>query len=570
MLYLLLLISINEVSREAAMGIGNMSNHKCNDNLKVQSKNLKDELSEWAVQNNIRLNALSRLLKIVEPHVSETLPLDARTLLKTPRQTLIREVLPGEYYHFGVYKGIMQFLKSHSKFASLKSDVEIMVNIDGLPISASSNSQLWPILCSVFQYNHVFMVGLYHGNDKKPKSSNDFLSDFINEIRDMTINGIFYDGKTYGFKIKGFSVDCPAKSYMLCVKGHGGYSSCTKCMTEGEYVEHRICFPDSNASLRTDEQFANQEDEEYHISETSLLQIPNLGLVTCVPFDYQHLICLGVTKKLLTLWLTGSLRVRLSFKKHEAISTDIKKYILPYVPLEFQRKPRSLNMFRQWKSTELRMLLLYYGAVVLKNHLKNDIFQNFLCLHIAIRFLCASKYCNISEYLEYCNSLLRHFVETFKNIYGIHHVSHNIHALVHLTKDIEKYSSLDNFSTFLFENYMQQIKKMIRKDDRPLQQIVRRVNEKNFCFVNMNCDCDLTIDYIYGRQHYEGPLLLSSKNPRYSSIKCKDFTLIRNDPKNYCCTLYNGDIIIINNIAHLKENNRSLNWKKIFKVKQYV
>lgn len=83
----------------------------------------------------------------------------------------------------------------------------------------------------------------------------------------------------------------------------------------------------------------------------------------------------------------------------------------------------------------------------------------------------------------------------------------------------------------------------------------------------MNCDCDSTIDYTYGRQHYEGPLLLYSKNPQYSSKKCKVFTLIRNDPKKYFCTLYNGDIIIINNIAHQKENNRSLNWKKIFKVK---
>jgi len=384
----------------------------------------------------------------------------------------------------------MQFLNTHSKFTSLHSEIEIMVNIDGLPISSSSNSQVWPILCSIFQYNHVFMVGLYHGKDKKPKSSNDFLSDFIHEIFDMTIIGIFFDGKTYGFKIKGFSVDSSAKSFMLCVKGHGGYSSWTKCMTEGEYVENRICFPDSNASLRTNEQFANYVDEDYHLGETSLLEIPNLGLVTCVPFDYQHLICLGVTKKLVTLWLTGSLGVRLSFKKHEAISSGIKKYIIPYVPLEFQRKPRALNMFRQWKSTELRMFLLYYGAVILKNHLKNDIFQHFLCLHVAIRLLCTNKYCHIPEYLEYSNSLLRHFVETFKDIYGVHYVSHNIHALVHLTKDVEMYGSLDNFSTFRFENYMQQIKKMIRKDDRPLQQISRRVNEINSCSLNMNCDCD--------------------------------------------------------------------------------
>lgn len=150
--------------------VKNKSYDKCNDNKKVQRKSLKDELSKWAVQNSIRLNALSRLLKIVKPHVLETLPLDARTLLKTPRQTLIREVLPGEYYNFGVYKGIMQFLKSHKKFASLKSDVEIMVNIDGLPISASSNSQLWPILCSVFQFHHVFIVGLYHERVKNLKT----------------------------------------------------------------------------------------------------------------------------------------------------------------------------------------------------------------------------------------------------------------------------------------------------------------------------------------------------------------------------------------------------------------
>jgi len=55
--------------------MGNMSNHKSDNNIEVQNKSLKDELSEWAVQNNIRLNALSHLLKIVKPHVSETVNL---------------------------------------------------------------------------------------------------------------------------------------------------------------------------------------------------------------------------------------------------------------------------------------------------------------------------------------------------------------------------------------------------------------------------------------------------------------------------------------------------------------
>lgn len=64
------------------------------------------------------------------------------------------------------------------------------------------------------------------------------------------------------------------------------------------------------------------------------------------------------------------------------------------------------------------------------------------------------------------------FVDNFQNMYGTHQISHNVHALLHITKDVENYDSLDNFSTFKFENYVQSIKNMIRKHDRSLQQII--------------------------------------------------------------------------------------------------
>lgn len=122
-----------------------------------------------------------------------------------------------------------------------------------------------------------------------------------------------------------------------------GYSSCTKCEVEGEYIEKRICFLDENVRLRTDKDFENCSDYEYYTGRTDLLSIPNIGLVSNVPLDYQHLICLGVTKKLISLWLCGSLNVRLNFKKVKNISMSIEKNILMYVPIEFQRQPRSLN-----------------------------------------------------------------------------------------------------------------------------------------------------------------------------------------------------------------------------------
>lgn len=56
--------------------------------------------------------------------------------------------------------------------------VKISINIDDLPLSKSSLQQFWPILGSVFPYNNVFVIGLYHGTEK-PANMIDFLKDFV-------------------------------------------------------------------------------------------------------------------------------------------------------------------------------------------------------------------------------------------------------------------------------------------------------------------------------------------------------------------------------------------------------
>jgi len=35
----------------------------------------------------------------------------------------------------------------------------------------------------------------------------------------------------------------------------------------------------------------------------------------------------------------------------------------------------------------------------------------------------------------------------------------NLHTLLHICSDVQKYGSVDNFSAFRFENYMSNIKK---------------------------------------------------------------------------------------------------------------
>lgn len=50
--------------------------------------------------------------------------------------------------------------------------------------------------------------------------------------------------------------------------------------------------------------------------------------------------------------------------------------------------------------------------------------------------------------------------------------------------DVQKYGALDVFSAFRFENHMSKLKKMIRKADKPLQQLSRRYSELENISIN--------------------------------------------------------------------------------------
>lgn len=70
---------------------------------------------------------------------------------------------------------------------------------------------------------------------------------------------------------------------------------------------------------------------------------------------------------------------------------------------------------------------------------------------------------NRSDILLYAKYLLDYFVMTFEQLYGKHFVSHNVHGLLHLCDDYEQYGPLDNCSSFLFENYLKELKSFVKK-----------------------------------------------------------------------------------------------------------
>ena len=92
-------------------------------------------------------------------------------------------------------------------------------------------------------------------------------------------------------------------------------------------------------------------------------------------------------------------------------------------------------------------------------------------------FLSNEEECRKPEVLQFCSVLLRDFVKKSINLYGLQFVSSNVHNLIHVPNDVFNFGNLDSFSAYPFENYLQEIKNLVRKSSKPLQQIVKRLSE---------------------------------------------------------------------------------------------
>lgn len=73
-----------------------------------------------------------------------------------------------------------------------------------------------------------------------------------------------------------------------------------------------MTYPNLHASLRTDDDFVRQKDEDHHLPnrQSPLLEL-NIGLVSKCPLDYMHLTCLGIVRRIVSLWMEGDLYYRL-------------------------------------------------------------------------------------------------------------------------------------------------------------------------------------------------------------------------------------------------------------------
>ena len=105
--------------------------------------------------------------------------------------------------------------------------------------------------------------------------------------------------------------------------GHNSKKGCERCHVRGEYYNNRMIFEDINSVKRTHDEFKMQSDILHHKGLSILLKLKIFDIINQIPLDYMHLICIGVMKKLIKIWIEikflSSATIQIQYKQMRKI-----------------------------------------------------------------------------------------------------------------------------------------------------------------------------------------------------------------------------------------------------------
>lgn len=493
----------------------------------------KDFLKEWALKHNVTHTAINDLLYwfSTNPNILN-LPKDARTLLSTPRQLDIQNMGNGHYYYFGFVSGITKIYKKYGPANAYYLDF----NVDGIPIHKSTKEQFWPILCKVsnFPQEHPFVVAIFSGSTKPPLEH--YFTHFLKDLKYYTDHGIIISDKILRIICRCFCCDTPARTFIKGTKGHNAYYGCDKCTTSGEYYCGKVVFPEVNAECRSNAKFLNGDYGDYHKQRSPLVEL-GVDFISSFPIDYMHNICLGVVKKLIDIWKNGNRhlyrfkldKLELFERRIEIISTG------HYWPSEMDRKPRPIAVVEHWKAIEFRHFLLYVSSLLI-DILPNYIFYNFMLLRFGITILLSPTLNN--KYNAYAAELLKQFVLSATDIYGKEFCVYNVHSVIHLAEQAKTYDTLNSINCFSYENYLGSLKRLLRKSNQSLQQVVNRILEGKDLIAK---------DTFEGKKLLGKPIAFKDNRAYYKKLQINN-EIISIKTGDNCVFLSNNDIFIVKEI----------------------
>ena len=372
---------------------------------------------------------------------------------------------------------IHQGLKYKELFQDLSEfDLSITLNCDGVPLYKSSKTSFWPIQFIINELpkdqraKNVILCGVWVGNNK-PKIDV-FFKPFVDELKKLGNEGFQWQDEVglHRSRVYCAVVSCDAVARCLLQNFHqfNGSFGCGTCLHEGEIVQRGEGFtrvyPVRGVTVkRTARDTVHKANEAVRINAVykgvkgpSIFSlIPKFNIIDGFVPDFMHSVILGVVRQFSKLWFDSQNHVH-PFYIGRSVSTVSKMLEALKPPSDMVRLPRSLSERKFWKATEWRNFL-FFSPLLLMNILPDTYLRHWWLLVYAIGNLSSE---NVSvAMIDKSRAALLKFVIKVESLYGIEHVSYNVHQLTHLAQYVLNWGHLWATSAFPFESNNQLLKK---------------------------------------------------------------------------------------------------------------
>ncbi|XP_035794899.1 uncharacterized protein LOC118468186 [Anopheles albimanus] len=113
------------------------------------------------------------------------------------------------------YRGVKASLMSAFSQATKPMKLSLHVNIDGISVWKNSRQQFWPILIAIYEFPRfpALPVAIFVG-DSKPANVEWFLREFIEELKEISANGLYINGHAMEVKVRCIICDSPARAFI--------------------------------------------------------------------------------------------------------------------------------------------------------------------------------------------------------------------------------------------------------------------------------------------------------------------------------------------------------------------
>lgn len=244
-----------------------------------------------------------------------------------------------------------------------EDDLTLIWNCEGA-VFKSSKFSIWPIQCQVLELKpevrkkHILMSALWFGPRKQSMLT--LLKSFVKEASLLETEGVDWQdvqGNCHVSKVFVLvcSSDSVTRPLIHNTKQFNGFYGCDFCYHKGG---KSYPYDQPEPPLRNDQDHfelamsASENEPVFGVKGPSpLIKLSDFQMINGFIHEYQHSVCLGVTRQLSTLWFDSSNGEATWYigKQIEEVDVRLKKF---KPPVEITRTQRPMSESKFWKASE--------------------------------------------------------------------------------------------------------------------------------------------------------------------------------------------------------------------------